>query len=65
MLRSRDIPTHTTELLALTSVTVDEFAALVPPFCVDIARTEHTQEHYKTYRSPVTNASHCRSPHRG
>lgn len=32
MLRYRDIPTHTTELLDLTSLTVDEFAALVPPF---------------------------------
>ena len=32
MLRSRDIPTHTTDLLDLTSLTVDEFAALVPPF---------------------------------
>src|SRR5262245_49289719 len=38
MLRYRDIPTHTTEVLDLTSLTVDEFAALVPPFeaaCVD------------------------------
>ena len=32
MLRYRDIPTHTTEVLDLTSLTVDEFAALVPPF---------------------------------
>lgn len=32
MLRYRDIPTHTTELLDLTSLTVDEFAELVPPF---------------------------------
>lgn len=32
MLRYRDIPTHTTDLLDLTSLTVDEFAALVPPF---------------------------------
>lgn len=32
MLRYCDIPTHTTELLDLTSLTVDEFAALVPPF---------------------------------
>ena len=32
MVRYCDIPTHTTEVLALTSVTVDEFAALVPPF---------------------------------
>ena len=32
MLRYRDIPAHTTEVLDLTSVTVDEFAALVPPF---------------------------------
>ena len=32
MLRYRDIPTHTAEVFALTSVTVDEFAALVPPF---------------------------------
>jgi len=32
MLRYQDIPTHTTEVLDLTSLTVDEFAALVPPF---------------------------------
>ncbi len=32
MLRYRDIPTHTTEVLDLTSLTVDEFAALVSPF---------------------------------
>jgi len=32
MLRYRDIPTHTTDVLDLTSLTVDEFVALVPPF---------------------------------
>jgi hypothetical protein len=32
MLRYRDIPPHTTDWLDLTSLTVDEFAALVPPF---------------------------------
>ena len=32
MLRYRDIPPHTTEVLDVTSLTVDEFAALVPPF---------------------------------
>lgn len=32
MLRYRDIPTHTTDLLDLTSLTVEEFAVLVPPF---------------------------------
>jgi len=32
MVRYRDIPTHTTDVLDLTSLTVDEFAALVPPF---------------------------------
>ena len=32
MLRYRDIPLHTTEVLDLTSLTVDEFAALVSPF---------------------------------
>jgi hypothetical protein len=32
MLRYRDLPTHTTDVLDLTSLTVDEFAALVPPF---------------------------------
>jgi len=32
MLRYCDIPTHTTEVLDLTSLTVDEFEALVPPF---------------------------------
>src|SRR5712691_3280289 len=32
MLRYRDISTHTTDLLDLTSLTVDEFGALVPPF---------------------------------
>src|SRR5262249_11930418 len=32
MLHYRDIPTHTTEVRDLTSLTVDEFAALVPPF---------------------------------
>src|SRR5713101_7100809 len=32
MLRYRDIATHTTDLLDLTSLTVDEFGALVPPF---------------------------------
>jgi Helix-turn-helix of DDE superfamily endonuclease len=32
MLRYRDLPAHTTEVLDLTSLTVDEFAALVPPF---------------------------------
>src|SRR5262249_61905854 len=30
MLRYRDIPTHTPELLDLTSLTVDEFTSLVP-----------------------------------
>jgi hypothetical protein len=38
MLRYREIPTHTTDLLDLTSLTVDEFTALVPPFeaaCLD------------------------------
>jgi hypothetical protein len=32
MLRYRDLPTQTTEVLDLTSLTVDEFTALVPPF---------------------------------
>src|SRR2546428_4658168 len=32
MLRYRDIPTHTTDVLDLTSLTVDEFEALVAPF---------------------------------
>ena len=32
MLRYRDLPTHTTEVLDLTSLTVDEFEALVPHF---------------------------------
>jgi hypothetical protein len=32
MLRYRDIPTHTTDGLDLTSLTMDEFAALVPAF---------------------------------
>ena len=32
MLRYRDIASHTTEVLDVTSLTVDEFAALVPPF---------------------------------
>lgn len=32
MLRYRDLPTHTTDVLDLTSLTVDEFLALVPPF---------------------------------
>jgi hypothetical protein len=32
MLRYRDIPTHTTDVLDLTSLTMDEFAALVPAF---------------------------------
>ena len=32
MLRYCGIPIHTTEVLDLTSLTVDEFAALVPPF---------------------------------
>lgn len=32
MLRYRDIPTHTTDLLDLTSLTVDEFEALLAPF---------------------------------
>jgi Helix-turn-helix of DDE superfamily endonuclease len=32
MLRYRDLPTHTTEVLDLTSLTVDEFRALVSPF---------------------------------
>jgi Helix-turn-helix of DDE superfamily endonuclease len=32
MLRYRDLPTHTTDVLDLTSLTVDEFTALVPPF---------------------------------
>jgi hypothetical protein len=31
MLRSRDLPTHTTDVVDLTSLTVDEFAALVSP----------------------------------
>jgi len=38
MLRYREIPTRTTDLLDLTSLTVDEFTALVPPFeaaCLD------------------------------
>jgi hypothetical protein len=32
MLRYRDLPTHTTDVLDLTSLTVNEFAALVSPF---------------------------------
>jgi hypothetical protein len=32
MLRYRDIPSHTTDLLDLTSLTVDEFEALLAPF---------------------------------
>jgi DDE superfamily endonuclease len=32
MLRYRDLPTQTTDVLELTSLTVDEFAALVPSF---------------------------------
>jgi hypothetical protein len=32
MVRYRDLPTHTTEVLDLTSLTVDEFRALVSPF---------------------------------
>src|SRR5205809_6821921 len=32
MLRYRNIPTHTTEVLDVTRLTVDAFAALVPPF---------------------------------
>ena len=32
MFRYRDIPTHTTEVLDLTSLTVDEFTTLEPPF---------------------------------
>jgi hypothetical protein len=32
MLRYRDLSTSTTEVLDLTSVTIDEFTALVPPF---------------------------------
>jgi hypothetical protein len=32
MLRYGDLPTHTTDVLDLTSLTVDEFQALVPPF---------------------------------
>jgi len=32
MLRYRDLPAHTSEVLDLTSLTVDEFAGLVPPF---------------------------------
>jgi hypothetical protein len=32
MVRYCDLPTHTTEVLDLTSLTVDEFAALVLPF---------------------------------
>jgi hypothetical protein len=31
MLRYRDLPTHTTDVCDLTSVTVDEFTALGPP----------------------------------
>lgn len=32
MLRYHDLPTHTTDVLDLTSLTVDEFRALVSPF---------------------------------
>jgi hypothetical protein len=32
MLRYRDLPAHTTEISDLTSLTVEEFTALVPPF---------------------------------
>jgi hypothetical protein len=32
MLRSRDLPAHTTEVLDLTRLTVDEFTVLVLPF---------------------------------
>jgi hypothetical protein len=32
MLRYRDLPTHTTDVLDLTSLTVAEFTALVPLF---------------------------------
>jgi hypothetical protein len=32
MLRYRDLSTSTPEVLGLTSVTIDKFTALVPPF---------------------------------
>ena len=32
MLQYCDLPTHTTDVLDLTSLTVDEFAALLPSF---------------------------------
>jgi len=38
MLRYRDLPTHTTDVLDLTSLTVDEFEALVPPFAAVFLR---------------------------
>ena len=50
MLRYRDLPPHTTELLDLTSLTVNEFEALVP----------HFEEAFLRYMAEWTLHGRCR-----
>jgi Helix-turn-helix of DDE superfamily endonuclease len=66
MLRYRDLPAHTSEVLDLTGLTVDEFTALVPPFeeaflgyMADWALHERRRQArryttYKNYPLPIT-----------
>ena len=64
MLRYRELPTHTTDLLDLTSLTVDEFEALVPPFETAFLRymAEWTLHGRRRKSRRYTTYQHCPLP---
>jgi hypothetical protein len=64
MLRYRDLPTHTTEVLDLTSLTVDEFRALVPTFETAFlgSRAEWTLYGRRRQSRRYTTAKNCPLP---
>ena len=66
MLRYRDLPTHTTDVLDLTSLTVDEFEALVPPFAAAFLRymAEWTLHGQRRQSRRYTTYQHAHYRHR-
>ena len=64
MLRYRDIPTHPTDLLDLTSLTVEECAALVPPFEAAFwrSRAAWTFHGQRQQSRRYTTSTHCPLP---
>lgn len=64
MLRYRDIPTHTTEVLDLTSLTVDEFEALLPSFETAFLQymAEWTFQGQRRQSRRYTTYKHCPLP---